>query len=131
MIKTYSQMHHTDSYSQHSSIIWPVWLNEWLRVRLWTKWLWVRVISNINEVIRVVLNSLFYFLFFFYKKILHAPKAPKASKASKVQRRKQTKAQTQISEQKQKMRLKTSKGKKATYTLICVFALFVRAKKRK
>ena len=27
MIKTYSQMHRTDKYSQHSSIIWPVWLN--------------------------------------------------------------------------------------------------------
>ena len=27
MIRTYSQMHHTDKYSQHSSIIWPVWLN--------------------------------------------------------------------------------------------------------
>ena len=38
--------------------------------------------SNINEVIRAALNS----LFFFYKKILHAPKAPKASKASKAQK---------------------------------------------
>ena len=27
MIRTYSQMHHTDKYSRHSSIIWPVWLN--------------------------------------------------------------------------------------------------------
>ena len=27
MIITYSQMHLTDKYSQHSSIIWPVWLN--------------------------------------------------------------------------------------------------------
>ena len=27
MIKTYSQMHRTDKYSQDSSIIWPVWLN--------------------------------------------------------------------------------------------------------
>ena len=27
MIKTYSQMHRTDKYSQHSSIIWPAWLN--------------------------------------------------------------------------------------------------------
>ena len=23
-------MHHTDKYSQHSSIIWPVWLNGWV-----------------------------------------------------------------------------------------------------
>ena len=34
--------------------------------------------SNVNEVIRVVLNSL---LLFFYKKILQAQKAPKAPKA--------------------------------------------------
>ena len=27
MIRTYSQMHRTDRYSQNSSIIWPVWLN--------------------------------------------------------------------------------------------------------
>ena len=24
---TYNQMHRTDNYSQHSSIIWPDWLN--------------------------------------------------------------------------------------------------------
>ena len=39
--------------------------------------------SNVNEVIRAALNS----LFFFYEKILLAPKAPKAPKASKAQRR--------------------------------------------
>ena len=27
MIITYSQMHRTDKQSQHSSFIWPVWLN--------------------------------------------------------------------------------------------------------
>ena len=27
MIRTNSQMHRTDKYSQHSSIIWPFWLN--------------------------------------------------------------------------------------------------------
>ena len=27
-----SQMHHTDKYSQHRSIIWPVWLNGWVFV---------------------------------------------------------------------------------------------------
>ena len=36
--------------------------------------------SDVNEVIRAVLNCLFYF---FYKKILHAPKAPKAPNAQK------------------------------------------------
>ena len=25
-------MHHKDKYSQHSSIIWPVWLNDWVFV---------------------------------------------------------------------------------------------------
>ena len=28
MVSTYSQMHRTDKYSQHSSITWPVWLND-------------------------------------------------------------------------------------------------------
>ena len=42
-VRTYSQMHRTYKYSQHSSIIWPVWLNDWVSVRLRTKWLWVRV----------------------------------------------------------------------------------------
>ena len=32
MIRTYSQMHRTDKFSQHSSIIWPVWLNGWVFV---------------------------------------------------------------------------------------------------
>ena len=27
MIKTCSQMHRTDKYSQKNSVIWPVWLN--------------------------------------------------------------------------------------------------------
>ena len=30
MIRTHSQMHRADKYLQHSSIIWPVWLNGWL-----------------------------------------------------------------------------------------------------
>ena len=32
MIRTYSQMHCTDKYSQHTSIISPVWLNGWVFV---------------------------------------------------------------------------------------------------
>ena len=32
MIRTYIQMHHTDKYSHHSSIIWPVWLSGWVFV---------------------------------------------------------------------------------------------------
>ena len=42
--------------------------------------------SNVNKVIRAVLNS----FFFFFEKILHAPKAPKVPKA---QRRNEAKAQ--------------------------------------
>ena len=30
MIITYNQMHRTDNYSQHSSIIWPVWIIGWV-----------------------------------------------------------------------------------------------------
>ena len=30
MTRTHSQMHRTDKYSQHSSILWPVWLNGWV-----------------------------------------------------------------------------------------------------
>ena len=32
MTKIYSQMHRTDKYSQHSSIIWPIWLSGWVFV---------------------------------------------------------------------------------------------------
>ena len=32
MTKPYSQKHRTDKYSQHSSILWPVWLNSWVFV---------------------------------------------------------------------------------------------------
>ena len=32
MIITYSQIHRTDKHSQHSSMIWPVWLNGWVCV---------------------------------------------------------------------------------------------------
>ena len=46
-----------------------------------------RVSSNVNEVIRAVLNSLFIYLFiFFYEKISQAQKAQKATKALKTQK---------------------------------------------
>ena len=28
--RTYIEMHRTDDYSQHNSIMWPVWLNGWV-----------------------------------------------------------------------------------------------------
>ena len=77
--------------------------------------------SNVNEVIRAVLNS----FFFFYEKISHAPKAPKYKDATKQ------KHKTLQANKNKKCTYKTSKGKKVTYSLICVFVLFVRAKKRK
>ena len=30
MTRTYGQMHCTDKYLEHSSIIWPVWPNGWV-----------------------------------------------------------------------------------------------------
>ena len=38
--------------------------------------------SNVNEVIRTVLNSLFIYFFFFYENISHAPKAQKHKDAT-------------------------------------------------
>ena len=55
--------------------------------------------SNVNEVIRAVLNS----LLIFYEKVSHAPKVPKAQKAQKVQKAQkynQQKVQNATSEQK-------------------------------
>ena len=63
--------------------------------------------NNVNEVIRAVLNSLFFLLFLFYKRILQAPKSPKAPTA---QRRNQAKAKML---QVNKSRLKTSYGGKS------------------
>ena len=52
--------------------------------------------SNINEVVRTVLNFLFIY-FFFYEKILYAPKSTKKhqrhQKTPKTQKHKQAKAQ--------------------------------------
>ena len=63
--------------------------------------------SNVNEVVRAVLNSLIFF--FFYENFLHAPKAPKVPKALKAQKRNQAKAQKRDSEfSSYKMELKHS-----------------------
>ena len=43
MIIRYSQMHRADKFSQHSSIIWPVWLSVRSSVLLWTKSFWFPV----------------------------------------------------------------------------------------
>ena len=82
--------------------------------------------SNVIEVIRAVLNSLL-FIFFFYKKILHAPKAPKVQKHKDTTKQKHK--MLQVNKNK-KMCLKISKGEKVSCLLICVFVLFVHVKKR-
>ena len=78
--------------------------------------------SNMNEVIRAVLTFLLFFTKGFYthhkapkitKKDQKSPKNTKKYKNATKQKRK-----TQISEQKLKMRLKTSEWKKVTYSLI-------------
>ena len=84
------------------------------------------MINNVNEVIRAVLKSLFFSIYFFfcYKRILHAAKAPKAPKA---QRRNQAKAKNATS----KSHLKTSKGGKShlfAHLRFCAF--FAREEKR-
>ena len=69
--------------------------------------------SNVNEVIRAVLDFFYLFIYFFYKKILHAQKAQNAYKRTKTKKAAFLCAQ------------KTSKGKKVAYSLICVFVLFI------
>ena len=71
------------------------------------------VISNINEVIRSVLNS----LLFFTKRFCSHKKHQKHKDATKEKHK-----TLQVNKSK-KMRLKASKGKKATYSLIYVFGL--------
>ena len=87
--------------------------------------------SNINEVIRPVLN----FLLFFYEKISHtqkAQKSQKAPKAQKAQKRNQAKVQNATSKQKQKMRLKNIKREKSNlFAYVCFSVFFVRTKNRK
>ena len=87
--------------------------------------------SNINEVIRPVLN----FLLFFYEKISHtqkAQKSQKAPKAQKAQKRNQAKVQNATSKQKQKMRLKNIKQEKSNlFAYLCFSVFFVRTKNRK
>ena len=39
-------MYYTDKYSQHSSIIWPVWLNDQMFVnKLSWLWVWIKVVN--------------------------------------------------------------------------------------
>ena len=79
--------------------------------------------SNLNEVIRAVLN------FFFYEKILHAPKSTKSTKKHQKHQKHQKhknatkqKHKKQISEQKLKMRLKNSWVEKSNlFAFLCLW----------
>ena len=42
MTRTYNQMHRTDKYSEHSSVICPS-LAKWLSICVRTKWCWIPV----------------------------------------------------------------------------------------
>ena len=77
--------------------------------------------SNVNEVIRAVLNSLF-----FLRKDFTCTKSTKSTKTEPSESTKRYK-QTKI----KNVPKKTSKRKKVTYLPICVFVPFVHAKKRK
>ena len=35
MIRTYSEMHHTDKYSWHTLIMWPIWLSGWFNTQFY------------------------------------------------------------------------------------------------
>ena len=90
----------------------------------------ITISSNVNEVIKAYLNSLY---FFFCKKIFHAPKVPKAPKAPKAQKQKDAIEQKHERYKRTKIKNAIKKGlrrKRFSYSLICVFVLFVRAKKR-
>ena len=67
--------------------------------------------SNINEVIRAVLNPFFVFTKRFCTHQKHQ-KHQKAPKSTKARIRNQAKAQNAVSEQKQKLRLKNIYGEK-------------------
>ena len=79
--------------------------------------------SNVNEVIRAVLNSLF---FFFYKKISHAskaPKAPKAPKSTKTQPSKSTKRYKRTKKILKNVLKKHLSGKKSLISLFAFLCL--------
>ena len=81
------------------------------------------------RIIRVVLNSLFFFTKRFrthqkYQKAPKVPKVQKAQKAQKAQKRNQAKVENATSEQKLEMRLKNiwvEKSNSLAYLRFCVF----------
>ena len=80
--------------------------------------------SNINEIIRTVLNSFFFFTKWFCTHQKHL----KALKNTKTKPSKGTKCI--LANNNKICASKTSKGKKVTYSLICVFVFSVREEKK-
>ena len=70
-----------------------------------------------------------FYYYFFYEKILYAPKNTK--KHQKAQKRNQAKAQNANKQTKIENALKKHLSRKVTYSFICVFVFSVHAKKRK
>ena len=81
--------------------------------------------NNINEVIRAVLNPVLQKRFCTHHKHQKHQKHQKHKDSTKQKQKNANKRK------KLKICLKISKGKKVTYSLICVFLLFVHAKKTK
>ena len=76
--------------------------------------------SNINEVIKTVLNLLLFFTkrFYTHKKAKKSTKSTKKQKNRTKQKHKNANKRTKI-----KNALKNIQGEKVTYSLICVFVL--------
>ena len=78
--------------------------------------------SNINEVIRAVLNS----IFFFYEKISHAPKALKAPKLQKAPKAPKTLKGIKTPRQKHKNANKGINDYFPLRSFLGAFAIFIR-----
>ena len=85
--------------------------------------------SNVNEVIRAVLNSLSFLRKDFAR--TKSTKSIKSTKSTKAQRRHQAKAQDATSEQKFKMRLKNIRGGKSHLFTCLRFCAFCARKENK
>ena len=87
--------------------------------------------SNVNEVIRAVLNSLFFLQKDFARtKITKSTKSTESTKSTKVQRRKQAKAQNATREQKLKSALKKHLSGKRSLIRLFAFLCFLCARRK-
>ena len=80
MIIIYSQMHHTGKYSQHSSIIWQIWLHDWVFVYelcgclivLWTFCCWSFISSTTSSKTTLLITKLEWENTFYFKEDAHS-----------------------------------------------------------